>query len=140
MNLDKACALVREFEGLRLNAYLCSANKATIGYGHTRGVKIGDTCTREQAEQWLEDDLNESLLGVQNLVKIHINENQTNALVDFVFNLGAKNLQKSTLLKELNKGLYDQVPQQLMRWNKVNGEELGGLTRRRAAEAKLWNA
>jgi lysozyme len=60
-------------------------------------------------------------------------------LVSFAFNVGIANFQQSTLLRLLNRGWYEQVPAQLMRWNRSRGEVLGGLTRRRAAEARLWN-
>ncbi len=68
-----------------------------------------------------------------------LNDNQFAALVCFAFNVGAENLANSTLRRLLQRGWYEQVPAQLMRWNKARGEALGGLTRRRAAEAQLWN-
>ena len=131
MNLDKACALVREFEGLRLKAYRCDGNKLTIGYGHTQGVKEGDTCTKEQAEAWLLEDLQKAADAVERYVTVPLSENQFNALVSFTFNVGGGNLKDSTLLKNLNRGWYEQVY--------ANGEVLGGLSRRRAAEAALFN-
>ena len=131
--------LIKEFEGLRLEAYQCSAHLWTIGYGHTKGVYKGQKITKEQAEAFLLDDLQVAQNAIDRLVKVPLNENEYAALVCFVFNVGVGNFYGSTLLKLLNRGFYDQVPMQLMRWNKVNGEVNGGLSRRRSAEAKLWN-
>lgn len=139
MNLEKAAAIVREFEGLRLKAYYCPAGKLTIGYGHTLGVKEGDTCTKEQAEEWLLEDLQKAADAVRKYVVVTLVENQINALASFIFNVGAGNFRESTLLKNLNRGWYDTIGQELMRWVYAKGEILGGLSRRRAAEAALFN-
>jgi lysozyme len=73
------------------------------------------------------------------LVTVPLSDNQFSALVCFAFNVGVGNFESSTLLRLLNRGWYEQVPAQLMRWNRANGEVFGGLSRRRAAEARLWN-
>ena len=79
--------------------------------------------------------------AVQRLVTVSLNDNQFSALVSFTYNVGISNFERSTLLTLLNRGWYEQVPAQLMRWDRAaNGEALGGLARRRAAEARLWNA
>lgn len=131
--------LIKEYEGLHLTPYRCPAGIWTIGYGHTRTVKSGMTITKNEADKLLSDDLQIVARIVQNLVKVPLDENQFAALVSFAFNVGIGNFENSTLLKLLNRGWYDQVPAQLMRWVKSNGEVLGGLSRRRAAEARLWN-
>lgn len=130
--------LIKSFESLRLKSYVCDGGKLTIGYGHTKGVKHGQEITESQADLFLLDDLQDAQQAVSALVRVLLNDNEYAALVSFVFNVGRGNLEKSTLLRLLNKGIYDTVPAQLMRWNKANGEELGGLTRRRKAEAELW--
>lgn len=96
--------------------------------------------TAEQAEWLLDDDVRLTAREVERLVTVPLNDNQFAALVCFTFNVGASNLAQSTLLRLLQRGWYEQVPAQLMRWNKARGEALGGLTRRRAAEAQLWNS
>lgn len=134
--------LVKEFEGCLLKAYLCPAGVWTIGYGHTKGVRKGQTCTQAQADAWLREDLRESEQAVGRLVTVKLNGNEFSALVSFVFNVGSGNFRTSTLLSRLNRGDYLSVPDQLARWNKatVRGRKvvLPGLVRRRAAEAALW--
>lgn len=131
-------ALIKKFEGCELNAYQCSADVWTIGYGHTRGVSEGDTCTKDDAEKILIDDLVEFEGYVNDLVDAELTQNQFDALVAWTFNLGPTNLKSSTLLTRLNSGDLDDVPHQIKRWNKAGGKVLDGLVRRREAEALLW--
>lgn len=132
-------ALIKEYEGLHLKPYLCPARVWSIGYGHTRSVYAGMVVTPAEADLLLQQDLRMVEPAVQRLVTVPLNENQFAALVSFAFNVGISNLEQSTLLRLLNRGWYEQVPAQLMRWNRARGEVLGGLNRRRAAEARLWN-
>lgn len=132
--------LIREFEGLRLQSYLCPANIWSIGYGHTRTARPGMLISAEQAEWLLDDDLRLVGREVERLAQVPLGDNQFAALCCFAFNVGTSNLMQSTLLRLLNRGWYEQVPAQLARWNRARGEVLGGLARRRAAEARLWNA
>ena len=132
-------ALIKNYEGLHLTPYLCPAKVWTIGYGHSRTVRAGMKITPDQADQLLDDDLRLAERAVQRLVTVPLNDNQFSALVSFAYNVGIANFESSTLLALLNRGWYEQVPAQLMRWNRAAGEPLGGLTRRRAAEAQLWN-
>lgn len=134
-----AClALVREFEGVQLKAYLCPANIWTLGVGHTGGVKRGDRCTDEQADAWLLADLNEAAESVRALVKVPLTQSQFDALCSFVFNLGARAFAESTLLILLNKGQHKLAAAQFARWVHGGGKRLPGLVRRRAAEADLF--
>lgn len=132
-------ALIKDYEGLHLTPYLCAAKVWTIGYGHTRTVRLGMKITPDQADQLLDDDLRLTERAVLRLVQVPLNDNQLAALVSFAFNVGTENFERSTLLRLLNRGWYEQVPAQLMRWDRAGGEVLGGLSRRRAAEARLWN-
>ena len=131
--------LIKDYEGLHLTPYLCPGKIWSIGYGHTRTVRAGMVITADQADQLLDDDLRLSERAVQRLVTVPLSDNQFSALVSFVYNVGIGNFERSSLLKLLNRGWYEQVPAQLMRWDRVKGESLGGLNRRRAAEARLWN-
>ena len=135
---EEGKALIKKFEGCKLDSYRCSANVATIGYGHTKDVSDGDTCTQEEADQMLAEDLEEFEGYVDKLVTVDLTQNQRDALIAWTFNLGPKNLKSSTMLKEMNAGNYTKVPSEMKRWNKAAGETLEGLIRRREAESLLW--
>ncbi len=135
---DEGVALVKKFEGCKLEAYQCAAGVWTIGYGSTRGVAKGDTWSQEKADMMLEDELQEYGEHVEELVTMPLSQNQFDALTSWTFNLGPTNLANSTLLKVLNAGEYEDVPAQIKRWNKANGDVLEGLVRRREAEALLF--
>jgi len=130
--------LIKHFEGCELKAYKCPAGVWTIGYGHIKGVQEGDVITEQQADEMLVEELYEYENYVNTLVDVPLNQNQYDALVSWVYNLGGGNLKASTLLKVLNSGDYSGVPAQIMRWNKAGGKVLEGLTRRRQAEADLF--
>ena len=131
-------ALIKKFEGLELTAYQCSAGVWTIGYGHTKGVQPGDEWSQSHAEHMLEVELEEYEGYINNAVKVALSQNQFDALVSWVYNLGPANLKASTMLKVLNEGKYEDVPYQMKRWNKAGGKVLDGLVRRREAEALLY--
>ena len=137
---NEGLALIKNFEGCELTAYKCAAGVWTIGYGHIKGVSEGMTITQEEAEQMLKDEMAEYEGYVNKLVTVELNQNQFDAMVSWVYNLGGGNLSASTLLKVLNAGDYAGVPAQMMRWNKAGGKVLEGLTRRRQAEADLFVA
>ena len=132
--------LVKHFEGLVLKAYKCPAGVWTIGYGHTKDVQPGDSWSEDHADHMLEVEMEEYEKYINDLVEVELNQNQFDAMVSWVYNLGVGNLQSSTLLKVLNAGDYAGVPEQIMRWNKAGGKVLEGLTRRRQAEADLFVA
>tara|TARA_B100001778_G_scaffold308402_1_gene289136 strand:- start:682 stop:1107 length:426 start_codon:yes stop_codon:yes gene_type:complete len=132
--------LIKHFEGCELYAYKCPAGVWTIGYGHTKGVEPGMQITDEDAHNMLVEELVEYESYINKLVTVGLNQNQFDAMVSWVYNLGSANLQASTLLKVLNAGQYGEVPAQMLRWNKAGGKVLEGLTRRRQAEADLFAA
>ena len=132
-------ALIKKWEGLKLDAYICPAGKPTIGYGHTKGVHLGMSISVEEAEKFLEEDMHEAEKGIKKLVKVDLTENQLGALISFVFNLGLGNFAKSTLLKLLNQGKFMEASNEFPRWNKVNGATSTGLTNRRLEEKALFN-
>jgi len=146
---DQGLNLIKKFEGLHkvdndgmIVPYRCPANVLTIGFGHTKGVKKNMRITKQEAEDLLREDMKIYEAEVKRLVDVPLTQFQFDALVSFVYNLGAANFNSSTLLKKLNAGDYAAVPAQFMRWNKarVNGklQPLTGLTRRRSAEAALF--
>lgn len=136
--------LIKESEGLRLKAYLPTPDDVwTIGWGHTKGVRPWMTITKEQAEQYLAEDLEwvEDVLRTQ--VKVPLNQNQYDALASFVFNLGGTNFANSTLLRKLNAGDYKGAADEFPKWNKQSQKDgkmvpLAGLTKRREEERNLF--
>ena len=135
---DEGIALIRYFEGCRLGAYLCPAGVWTIGYGHTKGVKEGETIDQEAAEAFLIEDLEEFEGYVTEMVEVPLSQSQFDALVSWTFNLGPGNLERSTLLAKLNQGEYTDVPFEIKRWTRAGGVILPGLVKRRNAEAALF--
>lgn len=135
---QKGLDLIKSFEGLRLSAYKDVVGVVTIGYGTTSGVKMGDTITKERAEELLRDDVKRFEDQVLRLVKVPLTQGQFDALVSFTYNLGAANLGNSTLLRLLNAGDYKGAAAQFDRWTKAGGKELPGLVKRRAAERALF--
>lgn len=133
--------IIKEHEGLRLKAYPDPGSGGvpwTIGYGHTKGVKKGDTCTKEQAEQWLTEDMAEAYAVVDKAVKVPLSEKQRDALCSFVFNVGGGAFQKSTMLKLLNQGKYSEAAAQFPRWTFASGKSMRGLVIRRGKERALF--
>ena len=135
---NKGHDLLKYFEGCELEAYQDSVGVWTIGYGHTKGVHEGMVITQEQAEQMLLDELKEYEGYVEDMVEVELTQEQFDALVVWVYNLGPTNFKNSTLLKRINAGNFEDVPYQMKRWNKAGGKVLLGLERRREAEAKMF--
>jgi len=133
--------LIKDYEGLRLEAYYCSSGVLTIGYGHTGpDVWVGMTITESEAEHLLQQDLVKFENGVEELITVPLNQNQFDALVSFTYNVGVGALQDSTLRKRLNAGEDPNkvAEEELPRWNKGANGPLPGLTRRRESEVKLF--
>lgn len=134
--------LTEEFEGLRLTAYPDPATGGdpwTIGYGHTGAdVYPGLTITQEEAEAFLRADIKDAEDAVKRLVRVPLSQGQFDALTDFVFNCGAGNLAKSTMLRLVNDGKFEMASGEFIRWNRGAGKVLSGLTKRRLAEAELF--
>lgn len=142
--LKPAIDIIKEFEGLKLEAYLCPANVWTIGYGTTvypngQKVKQGDRCTKEQADAYLSHSLIRFVGDLLYLVRVKVTKNQECALISFIYNLGTTNLQSSTLLKKLNKEDFAGAALEFLKWNKAGGKVLAGLVRRRKMEMDLFN-
>ena len=135
---QEGIALIKKFEGCELNAYQCSANVWTIGYGHTKEVAENNECSMEEAEEILVADLEEFEEWVEKLVSVEMAQNEFDALVAFTFNLGPTNLRTSTLLERLNDRKFEDVPSEMKRWNRAGGVVVDGLVRRREAEALLF--
>lgn len=158
MTPSTACInLIKRFEGLRLEAYQCSAKVWTIGYGSTmypdgRKVKKGDTCTLAEAEEYLSEDVRKRSANVLALLPKTIQQYQFDAIVSFAYNVGIGALRNSTLLRKVkanpldptiaNFVVVDGAPVvnscEFLKWVKAGGVVLKGLVLRRAAEALMY--
>ncbi len=130
--------LIKSFEGCRTVAYQDAVGVWTIGYGHTIDVKEGMRITQHQCDVMLEVDIETYENYINKYVIVSLTQNQFDALVSWVYNLGPTNLRNSTMLKVLNAGKYEEVPYQMQRWNRAGGKVLKGLVVRRTAEAELF--
>lgn len=140
---DKGIDLIKQFEGCKLSAYQDSVGVWTIGYGWTQPVdgkpiRAGMTIKQETAERLLKTGLVRYETDVSRLVKVGLTQGQFDALVSFTYNLGARSLSTSTLLRKLNAGDYAGAADEFLRWNKAGGKVLNGLIRRREAERALF--
>lgn len=134
----KGIALIKEFEGLRLKAYQCPGGVWTIGYGHTAGVKPGMLISKAQAEEYLKADLI-AFERYLNGLGLALNQNQFDALVSFIYNVGTGNFSNSTLLRKVRANPQDNsIMDEFLRWVYSKGRVLPGLQRRRLAEMKLY--
>jgi len=137
--------LIKLFEGYKAKSYLCPASVITIGWGSTmytdgRKIKLGDTINEQQANELLMWELKNKAIALNGL---NLKQNQIDALLSFIYNLGIGAFAKSTLKKKILLNPNDvSIKDEFMKWNKarVGGQliELKGLTRRRIAEAELY--
>ena len=145
---DKGIDFIKRHEALRLNAYLDAAGVWTIGYGHTGGVSSGDVISEEQAEEFLRADLSTAERAL-NSTRLQLNQNQFDALVSFIFNVGAGRPRShpkgplgflgSTLLIKARHDVNDPtIRKEFERWIYAGGEILNGLVRRRKEESDLY--
>lgn len=135
---NKGIELIKKHEGFRAKAYKCPADKWTIGYGHTLNVKSTDVITKEQGEYFLRQDVEYAEKEV-NKHNLNINQNQFDALVSFVFNLGVGNFSRSTLLRRIKAHPNDiTIRREFARWVYAGGKILPGLVTRRKEEADLY--
>lgn len=135
---SKGIELIKRWEGFKANAYLCPAGVWTIGYGHTGGVKSGDVVTKAEAEAYLRADLAVAEQAVSGKLLL-ISQNQFDALVSFVFNVGTGNFNGSTLLRLGRTDVNNPaIRTEFSRWINAGGRILAGLVARRRAEADLY--
>jgi lysozyme len=138
---DKGIDLIQDLEGTRYVAYYDGGGVLTNGVGHTgKDVFEGQRVKEDQVKAWLQEDVIEAEDAVNSLVKVELTQNQFDALVSFVFNIGSEAFSESTLLKRLNEGNYEGAAKQFPRWNKDNGKTISGLTKRRLLEQSVFVA
>jgi len=134
----KGIHLTEQFEGRKYKAYQDQVGVWTCGDGHTKGVGPSTTCDDALADQWIIEDTQEAANAVNRLVTTPLTQNEFDALVDFVFNLGASAFSKSTMLHYLNAGDHIRAAGQFERWDRAGGKEVAGLFRRRKAEEAMF--
>lgn len=137
--------IIKKFEGLELTSYPDTGGIWTIGFGSTinkdtgQAIKQGDKIDLATAERWLMKDIAERQVKIKGLIKVPINDNQVAAITSLAYNIGTGALSSSTLLRLLNSGADKKlVADQFLRWNKVQGKEVKGLTNRRILERELF--
>jgi len=145
MKASQRCIdLIHRFEGFRESPYICPGGVPTIGYGSTRypdGTRVNMTdapITKERADEIMRATLVQYEDAVNRYVRVTLNQNQFDALVDFAYNAGAKNLLNSTLLRKLNDKDYEGALSEFERWVYAGDKILPGLVRRRMAEKALF--
>lgn len=140
----EAVALIADSESLRLKAYRCPAGVWTIGWGETQSVRPGDTCTKEEADRWMCEDLTDRAAAVRKLCTIEPSPHEVGALVSLAYNIGTAGLAKSTVLRQHNAGNRQAAARAFALWNKARNANTGelqvlpGLTARRARETALY--
>ncbi len=140
---NKGLALIKEFEGFRAQAYCDAVGIMTIGYGHTSmagapRVEAKMKISKTDAEAILRRDVEMFAEGVRKCLTRSVNDDQFSAIVSFAFNVGLANFSKSSVLRAINRGEFDDVPNRLNLWVKAGGRTLAGLIRRRQAEGRLF--
>ena len=140
---NKGVDLICEFEGKRLSAYDDGVGVWTIAFGtikYPNGVRVkkGDTCTLDQAKEYMRHDLIEFEHTVNSSVKVPLNQNQFDALVSLAYNIGSSAFKSSTLVKKLNTGDYQGAADQFNVWINAGGKRMQGLVNRRDREKLLF--
>ena len=136
--------LIKDFEGFSSSAYLCVAKKVTIGWGNTfyedgTKVKLGDQISKTDALKLLEVIANRDFADkIFPSIKVKVTQSQFDAMVSLAYNIGTGAFLKSTLLKKVNSNDFTGASEEFLRWNKANGKEVLGLTKRREREKQLF--
>lgn len=124
-------------EGYREKAYQDAVGVATVGYGETTGVRMGDRTTPERALVQLLKSTEKHAGAIRQCIKVPLYQHEFDAYVSLAYNIGPGNFCRSTLVKKLNAGDYTGACQEIKRWNKAGGKVLAGLTKRRQKEYRL---
>lgn len=135
---ENATKLIASFEGYRDRAYQDQGGIWTIGYGHTKGVKEGDTCDESAAMTMLDADILVVDKAIARLCPVPLSQDEYDALTSLIFNIGIGNFAHSTVLNELIRGDYQKAADAILLWDKVHGVDNPGLLRRRQAERLLF--
>jgi GH24 family phage-related lysozyme (muramidase) len=142
---SNAEAIIKKFEGKRLKAYKDSGGIYTIGYGSiynwdkNRPVISTDVIDDTTALNWLRKEIGTKSAEIKKLIKVPVNQNMFDSLTSLAYNIGTGTFKKSTLLRLLNSGSNKNlVADEFLKWNKVKGNIVPGLTNRRILEKELF--
>ena len=137
---EKGLNLIKKFEGFNNKKYICPAGKPTIGYGHVilPTDNFQEYITEQEAEILLEKDIEPREKALNQFLKIQLSQNQFDALMSLIYNIGVENFRKSTILMLINHKLFDRIPDQFRCWKYINKVVSQGLSNRREEEIKLW--
>lgn len=146
MRLSEAgIKFIQTWEGLELKAYRDSKGLPTIGIGTTRypdgtKVKMGDSCTEAQAYEWFRFDVARFEAFINRVIKIPLNQNQFDALISLVYNIGETNFTEGTVDDKLNANQIEAALQTWLKYVYSGGRKIDGLANRRIAEVKLFKS
>lgn len=130
--------LIKQYEGCKLYAYRDAVGVPTIGYGHTKNVYMGMAITKEKADEFLVSDI-EPIEKALNILGVPFMQQQFDALVSWIFNLGIGNFNSSTMKKFIMARRSNiEITDQMVKWHNAGGKPLLGLKKRRVAEANMW--
>lgn len=137
----RSISIIKSFEGCKLESYQDAGGVWTIGWGQTgRNIGPGLRITQLEADQFLQNHVGEVERQISSLVSAPLSQNQFDALVSFVYNVGAGAFASSTLLKKLNRQDYSGAASELLRWNKDDGKLSHGLVNRRFEEHRMFSS
>ena len=138
--LKEGLKLIELSENLALHAYKDVGGIFTIGWGHTKDVKEGDSCTESLATQWLMEDIQEAIRLTRHALQVTLNNNQFTALVSLTFNIGYGNLLKSNVLKLIHESKFYEAADAFLELDHDHktGLEVAGLRNRRESERTLF--
>ncbi|NBC65031.1 MAG: glycoside hydrolase family protein [Bacteroidetes bacterium] len=135
---DACIDIIKEFAGLRLEAYSDQRGNWYIGYGRSQGVTEGMTITEAEAEQYLREDLRVFEESVSRMVEVNVSENEFSAMVCLTYNIGSGGFAESTVLRKVNEQAWEEAAEAILLWNKVNGQVNEALVNRREKERDLF--
>lgn len=135
---DACIDIIKQFTGLRLDAYSDQNGNWYIGYGRSQGVTEGMTITEAEAEQFLREDLSVFEESVSRMVEVDISENEFSAMVCLTYNIGPGGFAESTVRRKVNEQAWEEAADAILLWNKVNGQVNEALVNRREEERELF--
>jgi lysozyme len=130
-------AFISKHEGLRTSAYVDPVGVVTVCYGHTGTARLGQVFSHEACQGLLREDLREAERAVKRFISVPLPQPTFDALVSFTFNVGAGNLQRSTLRRKANAGDLVGACNEILKWRYARGVVLPGIVTRRAAEHRM---